>query len=103
MKPICKTEKDKLHNVVKNIDAYKKLCVGCPDISKCRINEVLHHYGSNSSEWPSVEIILQNTLEMQFSSHQTRLRVKNDKSVLKRTLKEIRSISPKQSKGYNNR
>lgn len=103
MKPICKTEKDKLQYVVRNIDAYKKLCVGCPSISNCRIYEVLHHYGSSSSEWSPIEIILHNTLEMKFLSRQTPHRLKNDKSVLKRTLKDIRSNSPKQSKGYNNR
>ena len=102
MKPICKTEKRKLQHVVKNIDAYKQLCLGCTNISKCRINEVLQSYGSKPSDWHLIEIIIQHTLHTQFPSRQTYF-IRHDKSVFKRTLKDLRNNTFKQSKGYNNR
>ena len=64
LKPICKTNKRKIAEIVQNLSKYRRLCSDCDKRFHCRFFSILNNnYGVGVKNRTPIEILVQNVLQ----------------------------------------
>ena len=96
IKPICKTNKSKIAEIVPNLSKYRRLCSVCNKRFHCRFFSILNNnYGVGVNNRTPIEIIVQNVLQAKESIQIQPLirnnRVKYGSNSVKYPVKNVRT------------
>lgn len=96
IKPICKTNKSKIAEIVPNLSKYRRLCSVCNKRFHCRFFSILNNnYGVRVNNRTPIEIIVQNVLQTKESIQIQPLirnnRVKYGSNSVKYPVKNVRT------------